>query len=312
VAPRKGAAPASDSTLSEGRKDTLGKRPSSLKQSKNPQPKSWRDVLDIHPAADLFPLMSKAELRELGEDIKRHGLRSRIVLWSPSLDFTGTALLDGRNRLDAMEMVGLSLVEGSELSKDIGSFRMTGANGSCDPYEFVLSANIHRRHLMPEDKRDLIAKLIKAAPEKSNRQIAEAVKVSHPHVGKIRSEMERAGDVETASTSIDTKGRKQPAKKKRRTEDDFKRDLAAKKKREPETARKDDKPEPTASPAAVPDDNAGNAAFIAARALHFLDRLIDIVEKHPGLDIGLAHFGERLMAKASAIVEIAQRKRGAP
>jgi hypothetical protein len=30
-------------------------------------------------------------------------------------------------------------------------------------------------------------------------------------------------------TSIDTKGRKQPAKKKRRTEDDFKRDIASKK-----------------------------------------------------------------------------------
>jgi len=35
---------------------------------KSPQPKNWRDVLPIHPAADLFPAMSKSELRELGED----------------------------------------------------------------------------------------------------------------------------------------------------------------------------------------------------------------------------------------------------
>ena len=32
-------------------------------------------------------------------------------------------------------------------------------------------------------------------------------------MAKVRSELERAGDVETVSTSIDTRGRKQPAKK---------------------------------------------------------------------------------------------------
>ena len=32
--------------------------------------KSWRDVLPIHPAAELLPLMSSDELRELADDIK--------------------------------------------------------------------------------------------------------------------------------------------------------------------------------------------------------------------------------------------------
>jgi hypothetical protein len=32
------------------------------------KPKSWRAVLPVHPAADLFPMMSESELRELGED----------------------------------------------------------------------------------------------------------------------------------------------------------------------------------------------------------------------------------------------------
>jgi hypothetical protein len=53
-------------------------------------PKSWRDVLPIHPAAELFPLMSPDELRELGEDIKATGLRLPIAI-------TGDGkLLDGR------------------------------------------------------------------------------------------------------------------------------------------------------------------------------------------------------------------------
>jgi hypothetical protein len=35
---------------------------------------NWRYDLSVHPAADLFPLMSEAELRELGEDIKKKWL----------------------------------------------------------------------------------------------------------------------------------------------------------------------------------------------------------------------------------------------
>jgi hypothetical protein len=46
-------------------------------------PKSWRDVLKIHPAAELFPRMSPDDLRALGEDIKANGLKSPIVMWKP-------------------------------------------------------------------------------------------------------------------------------------------------------------------------------------------------------------------------------------
>jgi hypothetical protein len=42
--------------------------------------KSWRDVLPIHPAAELFPLMSPGELRALGEDIKTNKLHEPVAL----------------------------------------------------------------------------------------------------------------------------------------------------------------------------------------------------------------------------------------
>src|SRR5262249_14979772 len=76
-----------------------------------------------------------------------------------------------------------------------------------------ISANIRRRNLTAEQTRDLIAKLIKAAPAKSNRRIAKEAGASHPHVAKVRGDLEKSGDVETVTTSIDTKGRKQPAKR---------------------------------------------------------------------------------------------------
>ena len=38
------------------------------------EPKSWRDVIKVHPATDLFPMMSPDELKALGEDIRQNGL----------------------------------------------------------------------------------------------------------------------------------------------------------------------------------------------------------------------------------------------
>ena len=64
----------------------------------------WRDVLKIHPAADLFPPMTESELRELAEDIKTSGLHAPLVGWGSS---EGQFLLDGRNRLDALALLGL-------------------------------------------------------------------------------------------------------------------------------------------------------------------------------------------------------------
>ena len=189
--------------------------------SAKPSPKSWRDLLPIHPACEIFPLMSEAELEALAQDIKANGLR---VLAGIQENSDGNpVLLDGRNRLDALSLLG------EEITLDNRSI-FGWVPDDTDPVAFIVSNNIHRRHLTAEQKRDLIAKLIKAQPSKSNRQIAATVKASHPTVAKVRDELEKKGDVETVTTSIDTKGRKQPAKKKRRkTEDDFRRELQAKK-----------------------------------------------------------------------------------
>jgi hypothetical protein len=132
-------------------------------------------------------------------------------------------LLDGRNRLDAMELVGISFE--LSLNKDYGwllNSNYTGSNTeivdvhSGDPYDYVISANIHRRHLTNEQKRDLIGNLLKADPEKSNRQIAKLTKADHKTVGAVRSEKEGRGEIPHVKKRADTKGRKQPAEKKPR------------------------------------------------------------------------------------------------
>jgi hypothetical protein len=84
--------------------------------------KSWRDVLPVHPAAEMLPAISPEALRALGENIKAVGLGMPIVVWYPRppsfritnrttwrafVEKTGALLLDGRHRLDAMELDGI-------------------------------------------------------------------------------------------------------------------------------------------------------------------------------------------------------------
>src|SRR4030095_12444190 len=120
--------------------------------------KSWRDVYKVHPAADLFPMLPEDELRKLGEDIKKNGLSDWVALWCEGE--SSHLLLDGRNRLDAMELVGMDVIDGN------GKFK-PGIAGEVvlidDPYAYVISNNIRRRHLTKEQQADLIVKDMKAS-----------------------------------------------------------------------------------------------------------------------------------------------------
>jgi hypothetical protein len=165
----------------------------------------------FHPLADIFPLMQGEEFDALVADINANGLRERI-------DKYRGKIVDGRNRYRALLQLGIdpSADEKKYFRNVIYRHPMGGGFAPCDDASvlaYVVSKNIHRRHLTADQKRDLIAKLIKAEPTKSNRQIGKQVVASHPHVAKVRAEMEKTSDVETVTTSVDTKGRKQPAKK---------------------------------------------------------------------------------------------------
>src|SRR6516225_11111327 len=187
---------------------------------------SWRDHLKIHPAAELFPLMSEPELRELGEDIKANGLRLSIVLYKGKL-------LDGRNRLDAMELVGIkfgfhadaSTKEFYYLHACDGSDVLDGGVGVInhfdgDPYDFVLPANLHRRHLTSEQKRELIAKVLKAKPEASNATVAKQVKADDKTVAKVRRKLESTSEIPKLEKTVGKDGKARPKNKKAKSHRD--------------------------------------------------------------------------------------------
>ena len=186
--------------------------------TKSSKPKSWRDVLPIHPAALKMPPYNEAELRELGEDIKKNGLQSPIVLYQEKRnDGLHYSLLDGINRLDAMVLVGLDVALGRRdgwyaLFVDGIEYEVRVVPEESSAVEFVISANIHRRHLTAEQRRDLIAEVLKATPEKSNRQIAEVLKVDHKTVAAVRAEKQATGEIPQLTKTIgkDGKARKPP------------------------------------------------------------------------------------------------------
>lgn len=56
--------------------------------------KSWRDIYPVHPAADVFPMMTEEELRDLGKDIKKNGLRQPVVLWREVMGYRNLAFVN--------------------------------------------------------------------------------------------------------------------------------------------------------------------------------------------------------------------------
>src|SRR5438309_5376115 len=75
---------------------------SSKANSDQVQVVSWLDVLPIHPAANKIPEATDDEKRVLLGDLKRHGLKVKVILVSVAGD--RPQLLDGRHRLDLLEV----------------------------------------------------------------------------------------------------------------------------------------------------------------------------------------------------------------
>lgn len=82
--------------------------------------------MKTHKYAELFPMMSRDEIQVLATDIKKNGLLSPVV----TLD---GKILDGRHRFEACKIAGKEP-------------RFEEYEGF-DPLGFVLSSNLHRRHL---------------------------------------------------------------------------------------------------------------------------------------------------------------------
>lgn len=95
---------------------------------------------EVHPAANLFPMMGEKELAELAKDIWQYGQRIAAVVFDGKL-------LDGRNRVAACKMAGVAP-------------HYVTLEVCPSPTAFVVSANVHRRHLTAAQKSVLATEVL--------------------------------------------------------------------------------------------------------------------------------------------------------
>jgi hypothetical protein len=117
----------------------------------------------IHPAANIFPLMTDEEYEGLKQDIDENGQREDIVVWCGKL-------IDGRNRLRACEELQRQ-PSIAELDEDQ------------DPWKYVISHNLHRRHLTTGQRSSVAAKL--ATLQKHKKKDDTSKDVSQDDAAKL-------------------------------------------------------------------------------------------------------------------------------
>lgn len=144
-----------------------------------------------HPAADLFPMMDEDALTALENDIKVNGQTHPVITWRGQI-------VDGRNRNLACVRAGIKpKTKAVEFADDAECIR------------FIISTNIHRRHLTESQRAMIASELAKLgdginkgkegasieAPSLSQDEAAAAMHVSRSSVQRARKVQESAPDL---------------------------------------------------------------------------------------------------------------------
>ena len=181
--------------------------------------------LEFHALAEVFPPIQGEDFNELVADVRAHGVREPIWLFEGQI-------LEGRHRYLAAQAAGVDC-----------PIRPYEGN---DPLGFVISMNLKRRHLTTSQRAMVAAKLANMRQGErtdlpsiegrfvSQEQAAKLLNVGVASVERAKivqssgepeliaaidsGELSVSGAVERIRRGIraDTKGRQQPAKKKRR------------------------------------------------------------------------------------------------
>lgn len=110
------------------------------------------DAMKPHPAAEMFPLIAGIDFDALVADIRDNGQREPIVIFD-------NMILDGRHRYRACLQLGIepAVIEW---------------NGKGTPEFFVLSMNLHRRHLSESQRATIAAKIATRPPHRQKDKAA--------------------------------------------------------------------------------------------------------------------------------------------
>lgn len=135
--------------------------------------------LDTHPAADAFPMLDGPEHVALVEDIRRRGQIDPVTV-----DAVSGLLVDGRNRARACAELAIAVER-----------KPVAFGGDAAVVDFVVSRNLHRRHLNPSQRAIVASRLATLSPGERKQgeaavtqaESASLLRVSERQVRKARA-----------------------------------------------------------------------------------------------------------------------------
>lgn len=129
-----------------------------------------------HPAAELFPMMPADQYEAFKEDIRKNGFQQDVTIYKDQI-------LDGRNRYKAaIELDMLDELPICEIDDDT----------DFDPYQWVISRNLHRRHLNESQRAGVAAKLANMKEGKPSNDTRQICLVSQKEAAEMLQISERS------------------------------------------------------------------------------------------------------------------------
>jgi ParB-like chromosome segregation protein Spo0J len=120
--------------------------------------------LPVHELAEVFPLMDGEEYKHFVEDLRVNGQQEDIITYQGQI-------LDGRNRYRACKELGITP-------------RTREWEGKGAPLAFVLSRNLHRRHLKESQRAMVAARLKPHFEEEAQQRMRTGKATPHPPLKK--------------------------------------------------------------------------------------------------------------------------------
>lgn len=114
----------------------------------------------FHERSSIFPLIEGEDFESLVEDIKKFGQLEEGALFKGKI-------LDGRNRYRACKILNIP-------------FRAKEYSGKMDPLDYIISQNLHRRHLNIAQRSEIGLLLLEEEEKKAKERMSEIAKIQRP------------------------------------------------------------------------------------------------------------------------------------
>jgi hypothetical protein len=135
----------------------------------------------------VIPNLSTWDYEQLEASILTHGVKQAIVVNEFGV------IIDGETRREITNRHGLPCPE-----------RVVSGLTPEEMEQMCIILNVHRRHLTPEQKREIwdrnegdVKHLLSEQPARTDRSIGEQIGVDHKTVGRIREDLEGRGEIPT-------------------------------------------------------------------------------------------------------------------